>query len=576
MKSLELRQGSPEWHAHRKNHFNASDAPAMLGCSPYKTRTQLLHELHTGITPEADEHQQRRFDSGHEFEALARPLAEEIVGEDLYPVVGTEGRLSASFDGLTMDQSIAFEHKTLNDQLRAALFSDESVDALPKAYRVQMEQQCMVSGATRVLFMASTWHEGLLKDQMHAWYEPDAELRAEILAGWEQFARDLEAYVPAQVLPAVVAAPVQTLPTVSVRLQGSLVVASNLPEMGAALRAFIDRMVPKPSTDQEFADAEAECKALKKAEDALEQAETSALGELTDVAEMQRMVADLRSLARATRLAREKIVAAEKENRRTSIVTDAAKAFRAHVEALNRRLGRSLMPEIAADFGGAIKGKKNFDSMQDAVALLLAQSKIEANATADLIQANLKHLDTEAAEYMALFPDVRALVCKQADDFRAIVQFRISDQRAKEEKRAEAQRERIREEERQRAEREAEARAAEERRKQAAATPVASATSTPAPVHAPATTTTAVAPLRATTSSAPAAAPVAADAVPTLSIGQIGTRLGFTLPAAFLETLGFTPTRARGALLFHEADWPRIKHALVEHIEALDLVAEAA
>ena len=49
MKTHDLIQGSPEWLAYRAQHFNASDAPAMMGCSPYKTRAQLLAEMHTGI-----------------------------------------------------------------------------------------------------------------------------------------------------------------------------------------------------------------------------------------------------------------------------------------------------------------------------------------------------------------------------------------------------------------------------------------------------------------------------------------------------------------------------------------------
>ena len=101
----ELAQGSPEWHAHRAQHFNASDAPAMMGCSPYKTRAQLVRELATGVAAEVDAATQRRFDAGHRFEELARPLAEQIIGEELYPCVGTDGKLSASFDGLTMDGS---------------------------------------------------------------------------------------------------------------------------------------------------------------------------------------------------------------------------------------------------------------------------------------------------------------------------------------------------------------------------------------------------------------------------------------------------------------------------------------
>jgi predicted phage-related endonuclease len=59
MQRHKLTQGSPEWLAHRLNFDNASDAPAMMGCSPYKTRQQLLHERATGITPEVNAATQR-------------------------------------------------------------------------------------------------------------------------------------------------------------------------------------------------------------------------------------------------------------------------------------------------------------------------------------------------------------------------------------------------------------------------------------------------------------------------------------------------------------------------------------
>src|SRR5690606_15354532 len=147
MQIHDLTQGSPEWLAYRANHFNASDAPAMMGESPYKTRSALLHELHTGVSPEVDAATQRRFDDGHRYEALARPLGEEIIGEDLYPIVGSDGKLSASFDGLTMDESTGFEHKSLNDELRAVMTPNCTGTDLPVFYQIQMEQQCMVSGA---------------------------------------------------------------------------------------------------------------------------------------------------------------------------------------------------------------------------------------------------------------------------------------------------------------------------------------------------------------------------------------------------------------------------------------------
>ena len=52
MQTVELQQGTPEWHAFRAAHYTASDAPAMLGTSPYKTRNELLCEKKLGITPE--------------------------------------------------------------------------------------------------------------------------------------------------------------------------------------------------------------------------------------------------------------------------------------------------------------------------------------------------------------------------------------------------------------------------------------------------------------------------------------------------------------------------------------------
>ncbi|WP_333708445.1 YqaJ viral recombinase family protein, partial [Ottowia beijingensis] len=280
MKILNLVQGSPEWYAHRATHFNASDAPAMLGCSPYMTRSELLHRMHTGITPEVDPATQRRFDEGHQAEQLARPLAEEIIGEELAPLVGVSGRYSASFDGVTMMGDVAFEHKLLGQRLRDAMHEGCTGADLPLDYQIQMEQQCMVSGCERVLFMASKWvkdeyadGEFVPEDYRYCWYTPNLELRARIIAGWDQFAADLAAYVPTEAAAPVVPAPMESLPAVVVQVQGALTVAGNLPAFGQALRDFIARIPARPATDQQFADAEAACKALKKAEDALTQAE---------------------------------------------------------------------------------------------------------------------------------------------------------------------------------------------------------------------------------------------------------------------------------------------------------------
>lgn len=569
-----VQQGSAEWHALRAQHFTASEAQAMMGASPYTTRTELLRQKATGIVAEVDDATQRRFDAGHNTEALFRPVAEEMVGDDLFPCTGTlmvNGlALLASFDGLTMDRQTVFEHKLYKLDLAKHL---DIAEEPPEAYIWQLEQQLLVSGAERALFVTSN---GTAEQHTYCWYESKPERRAKLIAGWKQFAIDLANYQPTEAVAAVVAGPVESLPAVSVRLNGALAVVSNLPEIGAALRAFIDRMVPKPETDQQFADAEAECKALKKAEDALEAAEAGALAELSDVDAMRRAIADLRGLARSTRLAREKLVAAEKENRKADIVAGGVTALRAHLDALNKRLGKPYMPGLAptfTDFGGAIKGKKNLDSMQGAVNDLLAKAKIEANAIADRIDYNLRKL-AETPDLAFLFSDVAQIVLKAPDDFEALVQFRVADHRAKEAAKLEAQREAIRKEEQEKAEKDARAKLAAEQAAETARAATEQAQRTAAVAAAPAVPETeipvsapAVVQLRP---GAPAVARVTSTP-PTLTLGAINKRLApISLTAEGLSVLGFTPAATNGAAkLFHEHQFAHICAALVRHIESV-------
>jgi len=429
VKTLDLIQGTPAWLAHRRNHFNASDAPAMMGCSPYKTRTQLLHELHTGMSVEVDAGTQRRFDDGHRFEALARPLAEQIFGEDLYPCTGTEGKLSASFDGLTMDESGGWEHKSLNDELRAALMSDDGAAALPLAYRVQMEQQMMVSGASRILFMASKWTGTALGDEMHVWYASDPELRDAITRGWAQFAADLESYGPAAAEVVAVGRTPETLPALRIEVTG-MVTASNLVEFKAHALEVFKGINKELTTDQHFADAEKAVKWCGDVEDRLAAAKQHALSQTASIDELFRAIDDISAGARATRLELDKLVKARKESIRGEIVAEGVKGLAEHVAALNVRLGRALMPATMADFGGAIKGKKTVASLRDAVQTTLAAAKIAASATADRIDANLKTL--AAAEFASLFPDTAAIVLKAPDDLAALITSRIAAHKAAE------------------------------------------------------------------------------------------------------------------------------------------------
>ena len=462
----ELEQGTPEWHAYRLEHFNASDAPAMLGVSAHETRTQLLHRLGTGITPEVDVATQRRFDDGHRFEALARPIAESIIGEELYPVVGSEGKLSASFDGLTMDESICFEHKTLNDKLRGIQSSDD----LPAQYHAQIEQQLMVSGANKCLFMASKWDGDELVEEVHIWVTHNQDMSNALAQGWTQFSIDLAEYkrklAAGEIEPPkveVVAAPVMGLPALSIQVNGSISLITNLQKFGARLNEFVANINKEPSDDQGFADAEQAIKTLQNAQDALEAAESNALAQTSDIDEMRKTVKLYADTARTTRLMLEKMVKARKESIRLEIVSAAGVAFTEHVKSLEAETRPISLSITRPDFAAAIKGKRTIASLRDAVDTALANGKISADAIAKDVRAKLAWCKESSAGFGFLFSDLSALIANNGmEAFQAIVTARIEKHKADEAERIEAETARIQAEATAKAEREAAAKMAQE------------------------------------------------------------------------------------------------------------------
>lgn len=407
----------------------------MMGCSPYMTRDELLQQTHTGLTQEVDPETQGRFDEGHQAEAKARPLAEEIVGQDLYPIVGTLGIMGASLDGATMGVDIIFEHKLINESIRQAFASMETIapeyreansgKELPLHYRVQMEQQLYVSGAEKCLFMASRWSGDELVEELDCWYFPDMDLRDKILAGWEQFGHDLANYTPAEVHVKAVGRTPENLPALNIEVTG-MVTASNLTAYRDHAIAVFKEINRKLETDQHFADGEKAIKWCKEVEDRIEAAKQHALSQTATIDELFSALDAISEEARNVRLELNALVKSRKEAIRLEIVQEGQKAITDHVAGLNERIGKTYMPAIAADFNGAIKGKKTIESLRNAVNTVVANAKIDANQTADCIQVNMKHLAEVASDYMAAFPDTASIMLKAADDFQAIVALRVT------------------------------------------------------------------------------------------------------------------------------------------------------
>lgn len=447
MKIINVAQGTPEWHAHRAQHFNASDAAAMHGVSKYCTRTKLLHRFATGETEDVTPDQQRIFDCGHASEAMARPIVEELIGEELFPAVGVSEqypRLSASFDGITMDGETGFEHKLWNADLAEKVRTGAIAD--DPAYYWQLEQQILVAGLERVIFVCS---DGTRENMEYYTYTARPGRREQLLAGWAQFEADLASYTPREVKPEVVAEPVTALPAIVYTIdRTTMALASNLPEFKAAAMELVERTKAPLETDQDFADREALCKAFGEAEKLLKMKAEEVVGQIADVAEFSRELGNIAEMFRTARLASEKLVEAEKKNRRAAIQQSGANALSAHLAGLNAQFaGRVTLPPIPYDFAAAIKGKRTLESIQNAVDTELARWKIAANAAADSIAANLRALDELAPDHGFLFRDLQQLVAMPSEAFRATVEGRVASHKAAESARLEAERDRIRMEE---------------------------------------------------------------------------------------------------------------------------------
>lgn len=560
----DVQQGSTEWHALRAEHFTASEAPAMLGVSKYQSRSDLLQQKKTGIAPDIDAATQRLFDNGHATEAMARPIVERMIGEDLYPVVGTLGNLLASMDGMTMLGDTLFEHKALNQSLIQQIAAGE----LEAHYWVQLEQQLHVSGAQRVIFVCS---DGTEENLHHLEYRPVPGRIEQVLAGWKQFEEDLAAYVPeAPQMPKAVGRTPETLPALRIEVTG-MVTNSNLDAFKAHALDVIGAINRELVTDQDFADAEQAVKWCGEVEDKLKAAKQHALSQTESIDKLFSTLDDITAEARRTRLELDKLVKGMKETRRLEIKTNAETAFAAHIAAINKRLGKVQLPPIRADFAGVMKGKRTIATLQDAADTELARVKIEANATAEAIETNLASLRELAANHAYLFTDAQQLVLKDNEALVAIVKGRIAEHEAAEktkaEARAEAERERIREEERLRLEQEQQAQAEQ------------AATVTDLPQAQPAAAeplsdeafvaqVSEAINLRPTASVAPAQA---VDDGQRIKLGDINARLGFSLTADFLRSIGIESIgRDRAAVLYHASDFGRICTALVAHISSLE------
>ncbi|VWD49743.1 phage-type endonuclease [Burkholderia aenigmatica] len=517
-----LVQGSDAWVEFRLSHHGASEAAAMLGISPKVKRNELLHMKHTGTPKEfSDWVQEHILDHGHAVEGLARPYIEAGLGEDLYPVTMSIGDISASCDGLTMDERTAWEHKQWNATLAESLEHGE----LPEEFMPQAQQVLMVTGAERLIFTCS---DGTDENMVSLEIKPNRAWFDNIVAGWSQFRKDLAAYVPVVIPEKPKAEAIMALPALAVQIRGE-VITSNLPAFQAAAEKFIAGIKMDLETDEDFVNGDATVKFCDAKEKEIAIAMDAAIAQMASVDELMRTGNLVKDQLRAKRLALTKQIDVRKAQIKETAVAERRTKWAEHVAAINAELKTVQIVVPAPDFVTAIKGLKTISSLYDKLDTALANGKIAADAAAKDLGAKMDWYKAHE-EHAFLFRDLQALIQKPTEDFELAVTTRIADHKRAEDEKTKAK--------------PAEASAVE-------AAPPAQ----PAPW---------VAPVSGGRVSRPAP-----TSVPTLKIGQINERLApIVLTAEGLATLGIKHSATeKAAKFYYESDFEAICTQLIRHIQ---------
>lgn len=449
MKTLNLIQGSNEWHQHRATSWNASELPSVMNADgAYVSRAELLRQKQTGIEPEISPQLQARFDEGHATEAAARLILEEELGIEFYPVTGvsdTEPRLSASYDGLDFLEEVGFEHKLWNQELAATINSG----TVPAKYMRQLHQQFAVCKTLKTIYFICSngtknqWAQIIVE-------RPSDDKLAYIIPAWEQFTADVSSYKPEQAQAELVGKTMNELPALFVEVEGR-VVNSNLNAFKSAALEIIGSINTDLQNDQDFADAEKAIKWCESVEKKLDAQKSAILGQTATIDEAMRTVNEVQAAARDQRLLLNKLVKSQKEALKEAILMAARSDYQEVINALGNGLPVRLNTPLP-DFAGAAKNRRTLQSLKEAVQAELANGKVAVTMLAERVKANCASVP---ADYRFLFNDLQAIADKEAEHFNLLVESRVSEYQRKEAERLEQERARIEAEAKAKAEREA-------------------------------------------------------------------------------------------------------------------------
>jgi len=146
MKTIQLEQGTPAWHAWRKHVIGGSDAAAVMNIG-FMTPNQLYLNKLGLYEPQVTQ----RMSRGHELEGQARELCQDMLGFKLTPMCVEHDKRSwqaASLDGIDDKHSVIVEIKTGGD----AALGRAKAGVIPDYHMCQIQHQLEVTGLDRCVY----------------------------------------------------------------------------------------------------------------------------------------------------------------------------------------------------------------------------------------------------------------------------------------------------------------------------------------------------------------------------------------------------------------------------------------
>ena len=194
----------------------------------------------------------------------------------------------------------------------------------------------------------------------------------------------------------------------------SAIVASNIDDVAASVRAEIAKVNTDLKTDEDFAAAEQQVKDFKNAEDAIKEARDAALSEAQDVRKLLDTTDEIIALLAQTRLALDTQVKAQKAKVKEEITSRTRDGIHKALAGCDARLQAAMRKVLRIDeldgvLAEATKGKKTLAGLEKGCAEVLANWTTLIGKTEAYMQARYAQIPADRLHLFADIDDLLAL-----------------------------------------------------------------------------------------------------------------------------------------------------------------------